>query len=321
MLYIDTKSTDCFYNFGAEYYFAREKRLPSNIFMLWRTTPTLMIGRFQNTLEEIDGKYARERGIRVIRRLSGGGTIYTDMGSWQFTYITKSQGIEIDFRCFVDPVVEFLRSLGVDAALTGRNDVTIGGKKVSGNTQYRLDGMTVHHGSLLFETDLDELARATTPNPYKITTKAISSVRERVGNIHDYLPSPMTVVEFAGRLKSALTDGEYRITDEDDSRIREIAQNKFADARAIYASSPKFEIEKTLHLSGGSVNVSYTVKDGVIREAAFSGDFFSSVDSGVLESALAGCVFTPDEVCASLRRICGGMYRITAEELTRGIFE
>ncbi len=321
MIYIDTKSTDCFYNFGAEYYFSREKRLDGDVFMLWRTTPTLMIGRFQNTLEEIDGKYARERGIKVVRRLSGGGTIYTDLGGWQFTYITESRGIEIDFRRFVDPIVEILRSLGVEAALTGRNDITICGKKVSGNTQYRLGGMTVHHGSLLFESDLCEIARATTPNPYKITSKAISSVRERVGNIRDYLPCPMTSEEFAAAVKSALTEEEYVITPEDNRRIRTIAREKFMDERAIYSTAPRFEIEKVLHLRGGTVNVSYSVKGGVIVEAGISGDFFSTVDISGIEAALVGCDFTPECVQASLEAVCGGIYEISAAELTRGIFE
>ena len=269
MIYIDTHSTDVFYNFGVEYYFSRHKKLDDDVFLIWRTTPTLMIGKFQNTLEEIDASYARERGITIVRRLSGGGTIYTDMGGWQFSYITKTCGIEIEFERFIAPIVDILRSLGLNAALTGRNDITVDGKKVSGNTQYKLGETTVHHGSLLFSTDLGEMARASTPNPYKITSKAISSVRERV----------------------------------------------------IYAAVPKFEIEKELHLPGGSVTIGYTVVRGVITEAGFTGDFFAGATPEELSSALKGCEFTPEAVTAALAPFEGRIYKVDTKDLVRGIFE
>ena len=321
MIYIDTKSTDVFYNFGVEYYFSREKKLDDDVFLMWRTTPTLMIGKFQNTLEEIDAKYAREHNITVVRRLSGGGTIYTDMGGWQFSYITQSCGIEIEFERFISPIVEILRSLGLDAALTGRNDITVNSKKVSGNTQFKLGEMTVHHGSLLFSTDLNELVRSSTPNPYKITSKAISSVRERVTNISEHLAVPMTCEEFRDMTVKKLTDRVYEITPEDDERIRVYAREKFADEKIIYAASPKFDIEKVLHLEGGSFTIGYSVFHGKIIEAGIRGDFFAGVSAEELENALIGCDFAPESVREALLPFYGRIYKTSTDELVRGIFE
>ena len=143
MIYIETGSADVYYNFGLEYYFTLEKRLPETVFLFWRTTPTLMVGKYQNVLEEINKPYADEHGIHLVRRMSGGGTIYTDMGGWQFTFIQHKEAGEIEFGQYIAPVIDALREMGVSASFNGRNDLTIDGKKFSGNAQYRL-GDCIH---------------------------------------------------------------------------------------------------------------------------------------------------------------------------------
>lgn len=135
MIYIETGSTDVYYNFGLEYYFTLEKRLPETVFLFWRTTPTLMVGKYQNVLEEINKPYADEHGIHLVRRMSGGGTIYTDMGGWQFTFIQHKEAGEIEFSQYIAPVIDALGEMGVSAAFNGRNDLTIDGKKFSGNAR------------------------------------------------------------------------------------------------------------------------------------------------------------------------------------------
>lgn len=319
MIYIDTKSADPYYNFGCEYYFSTEKDLGDDVFLMWKTTPTLMIGKYQNTLEEIDAAYARENGINVVRRLSGGGTIYTDEGGWQFSYITRSLGLEIEFERFVRPVTDALISLGVDAALTGRNDITVGGKKFSGNAQFKLGGTTVHHGSLLFDTNIDSLVRATTPKEYKITSKSIKSVRDRVTNIREHLPADMTPDEFRDYVVARITNSSYEISAEDDERIRALADKYFRDPEIIYAKSPKFEIQKEIHLDGGTLSVGLTVRHGIIENAGITGDFFSGVgDPG---EALIGVKYTPDAVREALSSFDGKIFRVSVDELVRGIFE
>lgn len=319
MIYINTNSADVYYNFGCEYYFATEKSLGEDVFLMWRTTPTLMIGKYQNTLEEIDSAYARERGINVVRRLSGGGTIYTDEGGWQFSYITRSLGLEIEFERFVRPVTDALVSLGVDAALTGRNDITVAGKKISGNAQFKLGGATVHHGSLLFDTNIEELVRATTPKEYKITSKAIKSVRDRVTNIREHLPTDMDTDAFRDYVVARVTDTIYTISEEDDARIRELADRYFRDPEIIYAKSPKFEIEKNVKLDGGMLTVGLTVHHGIIENAGITGDFFSG--GGDPSDALIGVKYTPDAVREALSSFDGKIFRVSIDDLVRGIFE
>lgn len=319
MIYIDTKSTDAYYNFGCEYYFSTEKQLSDDVFMMWKTTPTLMIGKYQNTLEEIDAVYAREHEINIVRRLSGGGTIYTDEGGWQFTFITRSLGLEIEFERFVRPVTDSLVSLGVNASLTGRNDITIDGKKISGNAQFKLGGTTVHHGSLLFDTNIEELVRATTPKEYKITSKAIKSVRERVTNIREHFPNDMSGDEFRDYVVSRVAEEKYEITPEDDARIRELGDKYFRDEEIIYSRSPKFEVEKTVHLSGGTFVIGLTVRHGIIENAGITGDFFSGV--GDPSQAIIGVKFAPEAVREALSPFDGKIFRVSVDELVRVIFE
>lgn len=189
MIYIETGSTDVYYNFGLENYFATEKRLPDTVFLFWRTTPTLMVGKYQNILEEINKPYADAHGIHLVRRMSGGGTIYTDLGGWQFTFIEHSPEQQIEFAQYIGPVVDAVRELGADASFNGRNDLLIDGRKFSGNAQYRLGDCIVHHGSLLYDTNIEQMVASTTVDPYKILSKSIKSVRDRVTNISEHLPA------------------------------------------------------------------------------------------------------------------------------------
>ncbi len=218
-------------------------------------------------------------------------------------------------------MVDFLRSLGLNAALTGRNDITVDGKKVSGNSQYRLGPYTVHHGTLLYDENMENLVRATTPKEYKITSKAIQSVRERVTNIREHLEHDMSLEEFRDALADYITDSVYEITPEDDARLREIADERFRDPRVIFASTPKFELEKTVHTSGGTFVIGYRVEGGVIADCAISGDFFAGISVDELCAALIGCPYTPDDVKAALGNVEAALFRTTADELVKGIFE
>ena len=149
MIYVETNSTNVYYNFGVEYYFTTEKQLPEPVFLFWRTAPTLMLGRHQNPYEEIDLEYAQEHGIALVRRMSGGGTIYTDLGSWQFSFIVPGDKGDIDFKTYLRPVLQALRALGLNAEFNGRNDLLIDGRKFSGNAQYRKAGIMSNAVSLL----------------------------------------------------------------------------------------------------------------------------------------------------------------------------
>lgn len=320
MIYIETGSDDVYYNFGLEYYFTVEKKLPDTVFLFWRTTPTLMVGKYQNVLEEINTPYAKEHGIHLVRRMSGGGTIYTDLGGWQYTFIQHRDTDQIDFREFIEPVVDALREMGADAAFNGRNDLTVGGKKFSGNAQYRLDGCIVHHGSLLFDTDIEQMVAATTVDPYKILSKSIKSIRDRVTNLSEHLPQSLTAAEFKECMVRHILRGstdEYCLTPEDDRRIRELAAEKFNNWDAIYGANPKFNIERTGRCDGGKIQFKMDVQHGIIRSASVYGDFFATLDTSVITGALTGCRY---ERAAVLQALCdhgvdGAVYRISAREM------
>lgn len=324
MIFIETGSTDVYYNFGLEYYFALEKSLPDTVFLFWQTTPTLMVGKYQNVLEEINKPYADAHGIHVVRRMSGGGTIYTDLGGWQFSFIQHCPSGEIEFHQYIAPIISALKDLGVHAEFNGRNDLTIDGRKFSGNAQYRLGDCVVHHGSLLFDTDIQQMVASTTVDRYKILSKSIQSVRDRVTNIKDHLPSQISSEEFKACMVRHILGGHcavYKTTAEDDARIQVLAEERFRSWPQIYGAAPKFSIQRTGHFAGGTMRFQLDVKKGVITQAVVSGDFFSNVDVETICSVLKGCRYERSAVETALKTMEGTVYRITAQDMAEAIVD
>lgn len=326
MIYIETGSTDVYYNFGLENYFTVEKRLPDTVLLFWRTTPTLMVGKYQNVLEEINKPYADAHGIHLVRRMSGGGTIYTDLGGWQFSFIQHKEAGEIEFSQYISPVIGALREMGVCADFNGRNDLTIDGKKFSGNAQYRLGDCIVHHGSLLFDTDIEQMVASTTVDNYKIISKSIKSVRDRVTNISEHLPVPMDAETFKETMVRHIMAGStetYTVTLEDEVRIREIALEQFQSWDRIFGRNPKFTIDRTGRFAGGKMQFKLDVQKGIIQDAVVYGDFFSTLDTSAICSGLIGCPYERNAVLTTLRShgVDGAVYRISAEEMTSVIVD
>lgn len=325
MIYIETGSTDVYYNFGLEYYFTTEKKLSEPVFLFWRTTPTLMIGKYQNTLEEINKKYADTHGIHIARRMSGGGTIYTDLGGWQYSFIIQGDSDSIQFQQYLTPVLKALHDMGIQAEFNGRNDLLVDGKKFSGTAQYKLDGATVHHGSLLFDTNIEQMAASTTVDEYKILSKSIKSVRDRVTNLSEHLNEQITPEEFKQRMVTAiLGDGSiYHVTEEDDKRIRKLAVEHFDNWEKKFGASPKFSIERQNRFAGGRLRVNLDVQKGKIADIAFSGDFFSAIDMDRVRNSLISCEYRKDSVSEVLHRCAGedAVYGITVDEIVDTIVE
>jgi len=322
MIYVETGSTDVCFNLASEYYFATEKRLDAPVYLLWRTTPTLVVGKFQNALEEIDRNYAEEKGITVVRRLSGGGTMYLDEGGLQFTFIEPSDGIGIQFKQYILPIVQALQKLGIPAGFNGRNDLVVQGKKFSGNSQYKLNGITVHHGTMMFATNVEEMVKATTVDPDKIISKSIKSVRERVTNLREHLPvgTDLSYEAFKHHMITAVAGdpvNEYRMTDADVLRIEQIAEEKFRGYDNVYGRSPKFGVKNAARFAGGKVCVFVQVENGKIKECAFTGDFFSPYESEELSRPLIGCRYHPDDIALAVESLPeDAIYCVTKEELT-----
>ena len=321
MIYLESDSLSAHWNLALEYYLATEKKIQDTVVFLWRTSPTVVIGKFQNALEELDRQYTEEKGICIARRMSGGGTIYNDEGGLMFTYIVPEAKQEIDFRSFIDPVIAALGEMGIAAEASGRNDIMVDGKKVSGNAQYKTGGMTVHHGTLMFDVDIGEVLRATTPKPYKITSKSIQSVRERVTNIREHLPAgcDMTRDQFRDRLAASLAGNSPRLvlTDADFAAVGRIMEECFS--RNVWEAQPRFSIEKVLHLPGGHMEFSLETRQNVILEARVHGDFFGSAEPDEICALLIGVPMETEAVAAALAPLAGRLMGITPAQIAEGL--
>ena len=323
MIYVETDSTDVYFNFALEYWLITEKQLPEDrLFLFWRTDPTLMVGKYQNPLEEINIPYAKEHGIHLVRRMSGGGTIYTDLGGWQFTFIAKKDAPRISFQSYILPVVETLRQMGVNADFNGRNDLVIDGRKFSGNAQYMHNGYTLHHGSLLFDTDIEQMVKSTNVDPYKILSKSIKSVRDRVTNISEHLPVPMSGECFRDRMVRGImgdSDRCYVLKKEEEARVREIAAEKFNNHQAIFGASPKYSIVRTGRYAGGKIEFRLEIVKGRIADIGVFGDFFGTLDTEAFCELLKGCPYGREAVEKRISQ--SGLdwekevYRITLQEM------
>ena len=327
MIYIETGSTDVCWNFALEEYFAGAKRLDDTVFLLWRTQPTLMVGKYQNTLNEIRLDYARAHGIQIVRRMSGGGTIYTDMGGWQFTFIDGQADPEvIAFTDYTRPILDALRAMGLDVAFNGRNDILLEGRKISGNAQYKLGGVTVHHGSLLFDTDITRMVESTSVSDEKIISKSIKSVRERVTNISEHLKEPMTALEFKERVVGyVLNRGarEYALTDEDRAAIARLAKEKYASYDWCFGMDPPCTLTRSARLQGGLMEFKLDIRKNVIRSAAIHGDFFASEKADSLGEILTGCPYERGALAQALTQhgFDRAIYGITIDDMVKVLID
>lgn len=320
MVYLNHDSTDANFNFALEKYAMEQLDIADEYFMFWRTVPTLMIGCYQNTLREINMSYARENNINIIRRITGGGTIYTDLNGWQFSFIIKKSGERnIDFSAFTKPILDALCSLGVDAQTSGRNDLVIDGRKFSGNAQYSRKNVVLHHGSLLFGTDLEVLVHALNVDNEKIISKGIKSVRQRVTNISEHIAKKMTSEEFRDAMLSYLLKDmdSYTLSQYDINKINEIKRNQFDTWEWNFGHDPKFNITKENRFAGGKLTVQSYVESGRIINIHFYGDFFAHEGLTDLEKRLKGCRYEKNSIRKVLESSDAGncLYQITLDEI------
>ena len=316
--------TDPYFNLAAEEY--AMDRFDRDVFMLWRNAPAIIVGRHQNTLAEINPDYVRERNLPVVRRLSGGGAVFHDLGNLNFTFIAggaDAHRTEVDFRRFTQPIIEALQQLGVDARFEGRNDLTIDGRKFSGNAEYVHRGRILHHGTLLFSARMADVAAALRPDPAKFADKAVKSVRSRVTNISEHLPRPMTVAAFRDYLMEYVMTGTpgaaaHAFTAEDLAAIDHLRDTKYATWEWNFGHSPRYNFSKRARTPGGTVEATIEVTDGIIRAAHFYGDYFTRGDPAELAAALVGTPHREDALRERLNTLAVERYfvNVTAEDLT-----
>ncbi|CAM3035308.1 lipoate--protein ligase [Sporolactobacillus spathodeae] len=324
MIYINNRDIlDQTLNFAIEEYALTHLDINETYLMFYRMTPTIIVGRNQNTLEEVNMDYVRDHRVAVTRRLSGGGAVYNDPGNLSFSFIAKDDGDSFNnYRKFTEPVIRALHHLGVDASLQGRNDLVVDGKKISGNAQFVTKGRIFSHGTLLFDVDLDHVADALHPDAEKFKSKGIKSVRSRVTNIREHLNQDMTIHEFRETLLHYLFEGkeevpEYVFTDEDWAQIVATARARYRNWDWVFGKSPAFNVRKAQRFTGGRIDLRLDVKHGLIEQAVIFGDFFGQGDVKDFAAQLKGLRYEPKEIEKFLNTINVAFYfgKISKEEL------
>lgn len=312
MLLFLNESTEPYFNMACEEYLLSTLRCPA--VMLWRNAPAVIIGKNQNARENVDFEFAEAHGIKVVRRLTGGGAVFHDLGNVNYTFIVPKSDAPCDFRAFSEPIIEALASLGISAECSGRNDLLADGRKFSGTARCEYAShfgtLVMHHGTLLFNADISRLTGALKVDPEKIRSKGIKSTASRVVNLSSLLPSPMSVSDFMAHLSRffiARGAEKREFSESDREKISALAKEKYSSPAWIFrAGAEDFDISREKRFPFGSVRVSVSCSASevgtspVIARASLEGDFFGDRDKSVVESALVGAEFTRSGVLSAL---------------------
>lgn len=309
MIYIISDTNETAFNIASEEYAFKKLLDEDMIFMLWINKPSIIVGRHQNTIEEINRDYVKENGIEVVRRISGGGAVYHDYNNLNYTIISKeSEDKAFDFKSFSIPVIKTLESLGVKAEFTGRNDLEIDGKKFCGNAQAYINGRIMHHGCLLFDVDLSVLAKSLKVSKDKIESKGVKSVRARVTNIVNELPEKIDVIQFRDLLLEYMKKEypeihEYKFNEEDIKEIEKSRKEKFGNWDWNYGKSPEYNITRSHKFEKGKIEIYANVIESKIDNIKIYGDFFGIEDVSAVEDILKGVKYEREDVLKVLNSI------------------
>lgn len=318
-LFLTHDFTDPYFNLASEEYLLKHRK--EYFIYLWINAPAVIVGINQNTVQEVNLDYTTSHGIKVVRRQTGGGAVYHDLNNLCYTVIAPFRENVDNYRRFTAPVIEYLNTLGVKAEFSGRNDIVIDGKKISGNAQTVSGGRIMHHGTLLFDTDMTALTFALKPNKLKTESKGIKSVRARVTNIKQYLPD-MTVEEFKNGLKEYFkkTCEEYVLNKNDIAEIDKLVRDKYSLYEWNIGRSPKGKNLFEYKFPFGILSFSFDTVEGKIENADISGDFFSVGDIKEFASTLDGVKFTKNDVAAAFQPISGYIKGANADEIIDKLF-
>jgi lipoate---protein ligase len=310
MLFIDNKGiTDPRINLAIEEYALKNLDINETYLLFYINKPSIIIGKNQNTIEEINTDYVESNGIHVVRRLSGGGAVYHDLGNLNFSFITKDDGESFhNFRKFTEPVIAALHKLGVNAELSGRNDIEVEGKKISGNAQFSTRGRMFSHGTLMLNSEIDNVVSALKVKKEKIESKGIKSIRSRVANISDFLTEKITIEEFRTLLLKNIFGGaeeipEYVLTEGDWEQIHQLSKERYQNWDWNYGKSPKFNLHHSHRFPVGSIDVRLEVNKGTVENCKIYGDFFGVGDVIEIENKLKGCRYEKSELEQALAGI------------------
>ncbi|OAD44989.1 lipoate--protein ligase [Polaribacter atrinae] len=310
MIFIDNEGgTDPKLNLALEEYALRNFDASTDYLLFYINAPSIIIGRNQNTIEEINQEYIDKNGIKVVRRISGGGAVYHDLGNLNFSFITNHDGKSIsNFKKFTEPVIRVLNELGVTAELKGRNDILVDEKKISGTAQFSTGKRMISHGTLLFNTDMSEVGKALHVKMSKIQSKGHKSVRSRVANISEFLKEPITMDHFKKQLLTGLYEAKedfeiHKLTEAEWKAVHELKETKYDLWDWNFGNSPKFNIQRNKRFPIGEIDLRIFVEKGHISDFKIYGDFFGRQPIADLEKRLIGVPYDKNEITNKLCQI------------------
>ena len=328
MIFVDNGGiTDAHHNLALEEYVLRNKLGDEDALLFYVNDPAIIIGRNQNTIEEIDPDVVAARGIRVVRRVSGGGAVYHDLGNLNFSFMTRDVSGRFNrYDKFNGPVVEVLRSLGVPAEIGGRNDILVDGRKISGNAQFASHDRMFSHGTLLLDSDLDHITAALRPRPGKVESKGMKSVRSRVANISEFLAAPIDVDELRELILEQIFGTRDRsriptipLDDADRRAIDELLEKKYRTWEWNYGQNPPSNIERAHRFPAGELDVRLYVEKGRIASIRIFGDFMGRREVSEIEERLVGLPYDAAVITSALSDFDLSLYfgAIPVEEAMR----
>jgi lipoate---protein ligase len=312
MLYVDNSGiTDARLNLALEEHVLRNRMDGDDLLLFYVNAPAIIIGRNQNTIEEINADVVDARGIRVVRRVSGGGAVYHDLGNLNFSFMTHDVNARFNrYDLFNRPVVEVLRELGVPAEIGGRNDILADGRKISGNAQFATAGRMFSHGTLLLDSNLDDVTTALRPKPGKVESKGVKSIRSRVANISEFLREPVTVEELRERILARIFGTSDRaripslvIDDADWRAAHELLERRYGNWSWNFGENPPSNVQRVQRFPAGEIDARLDVHGGRITAVRFFGDFMGRAEVSELESLLRGVVHDRDSLMAVLGNV------------------
>ena len=323
MRYIKNVSTNPYYNMAFDEYCLESLSINEPVFYLWQNRPAVIVGFNQEVNTEVNLDYLKENGIDLVRRVTGGGAVYHDLGNLNYTIVGRSEDLERDYPEYASIMAKALQKLGVPATLSGRNDILVEGRKVSGFAKRVCKNRLMVHGTLMYNVDVDVLTKVLNPSNTKLQSKGIASVRSRVANLCEYLPNVPDIQTFSKQLEEILShhyqDTEYQLSEEDLANIQQLTDKKFATWEWNYGSSPKATLTHSARLACGTVEIHLTLAENRISSCRFGGDFLGNLPATDLESALIEIIYDTENIRKRLSSFTIDAYfdGVTMEELIR----
>ena len=326
MRYLKNPSTNPYYNMAFDEYCLESLPIDEPVFFLWQNRPAVIVGYNQEVNTEVNLDYLKEKGIDLVRRVTGGGAVYHDLENLNYTIVGRSEDLERDYPEYAALMMKALQALGVPATLSGRNDILVEGKKVSGFAKRVCKDRLMVHGTLMYNVDVDVLTHVLNPSTTKLQSKGIASVRSRVTNLCNYLPELSDIQAFKNRLEAILSnnysDAEYKLSETDLAHIQQLTDEKFATWEWNYGRSPKATLVHSARLACGTVEIHLTLAENRIASCRFGGDFLGNLPASDVEKALTGIPYEINEIrkCLSKLEISRYFDRVSADNLLEMMF-